>query len=378
MELTLLLDPIAIESLKIDLRSDSLYHSLYVYEEKLPRWQNMHIAIIGVNEYRGQDVNILSNGADKVRKKLYELKQLKHSLKITDLGNIKLGENLIDTQERLAEVCKLLIEENVLPFIIGGAHDLDIGQFKGYLNNEEDLKLLTIDSTLDIVEGGKLYENHSREILLHEPNILFNSAHLAYQTYLNHPNATDILEKMNCDHIRLGEIASDIKKIEPHVRFAHMISFDLASIKQSDFSANFNPQPFGLTAENVCQIAWYAGMSNECNSFGVYGYSPNLDERFQGAGVIAVMLWYFIDGYYHRKEETFSSENYKKFIVSTENEELVFYKDIRTEMWWAEIVIDKLKGKNKIEIIPCNYEDYLLASQGEVSQRLFDMKLKFV
>ena len=196
MSLTLLLDPIDIESLNVDLRSDSLYHSFYVFEEKLPKWKNVDIAIIGVNEYRGQNVEVNINAADKVRKKLYDLKQLKHALKIVDIGNIKLGETLEHTQDRLAEVCKLLLEENVIPLIIGGSHDLDLGQFKGYLHNEEDLKLLTIDSTLDIVEEGIDCEKHSREILLHDPNILFNYAHLGYQTYLNHPNATDILEKM--------------------------------------------------------------------------------------------------------------------------------------------------------------------------------------
>ena len=257
--------------------------------------------------------------------------------------------------------------------IIGGSHDIDLGQFMGYINNEDDLRLLTIDSVLDIEEGGKHSECHSKEILVHEPNILFNFAHLAYQTYLNHPNSTDILEKMDCDHIRLGEMVNDIKKIEPHIRFAQMISFDLSVIKQSDFNVSFNPQPFGITAENACQIAWYAGMSNTCNSFGLYGYSPQLDGRLNGAGIIAVMLWYFIDGFYHRNKEDFSSNNYRKFTVDTEDESIVFYKDIRNEMWWAELVINK----DTKEIIPCSYEDYLLASKGDIPQRLFDMKVKY-
>lgn len=373
MSFKLLLNPIDVESLKINLKVDSLYHSLYVFEEKLPRWKNMDIALVGVNEFRGQSEDINNNAADKVRKKLYELKQQKHQLKIVDLGNIILGDTLELTQDRLAEVCKLLLEDNVIPLIIGGSHDLDLGQFKGYLQNEEDLNILTIDSTLDIVEEGGNYETHSREILVHEPNILFNYAHLGYQTYLNHPNATDILEKMDCDHIRLGEMVNDIKTVEPHIRFAQMISFDLSVIKQSDFGVSFNPQPFGITAENACQIAWYSGMSNSCNSFGIYGYSPQLDGRLQGAGVIAVMLWYFIDGFYHRTKEDFTSNNYRKFTVDTENENIVFYKDIRNEMWWAEIEISK--GKN--EIIPCSYDDYLLASKGDIPQRLFNMKVKF-
>ena len=374
MEFTLLLDPVSVEDLKINLKSDSLYHSLYVYENEFPSWKDMDIALIGINEYRGQCVSNNVNAANNIRKKLYELKQLKHSIKIVDIGNVKLGENKIDTQERLAEVCRLLLQENVIPLIIGGSHDLDIGQFNGYINHEEDLNLLTIDATLDIEEEGEDYEKHSREILLHEPNIIFNYSHIGYQTYLNHPNSTDILEKMNCDHIRLGEMVNQVKKIEPHIRFAHMVSFDVSVIKQRDFDASFNPQPFGITSENACQLAWYAGMSNACNSFGIYGYAPDIDDRLQGASVIGVMIWYFIDGFYHRNVEDFSSDDYRKFTVYAEDELLVFYKDVRNEKWWAELEIEK----NDVEVVPCNYEDYLLASQGEIPQYLFDMKMKFV
>lgn len=371
MELNLLLKPVDVEKLKINIKPDAIYHSLYVYENKMPRWKNLDIAIIGVEEYRGQNQEVMSSATHKFRKRFYELKQQKNTLKVADLGNIVCGENYEDTIERLTEVCKILMEENVIPFIIGGSHDLDFGQFKAYQHLEKDLKILTIDSSIDIEESNSAYENHTRKILLHEPNFLFNYAHLGYQTYLNHPNATDLLEKMNCDHIRLGEISSDITKSEPLIRFANMISFDLSSIKQSDFNANFNPQPFGFTAENACQLFWYAGLSNSCNSIGVYGYYPELDGRGNGAGVISIMCWYFIEGFYHRKKLNFKSKEIKKYNIDVDGENVVFFKDTRNEMWWVQ-----LEAKNTLEIVPCNYNDYIEATQGNLSQFIFNMKLK--
>lgn len=373
MGLKLLLKPVDVESLKINLKPDSIYHSLYVFEDKLPRWKNLHIAIIGVEEYRGQQQEVFASGTDKFRKRFYELKQQKHSLKVADLGNIINGETYQDTLERLTEVCKLLLEENVIPLIIGGSHDLDFGQFKAYEHINNDLKVLNIDSSIDIEEAGAEYENHIRRMLVHEPNFLFNYAHIGYQSYLNHPNATDLLEKMNCDHVRLGEISSDITKTEPTIRFSNMVSFDLSAIKQSDFNTSFTPQPFGLTAENACQMMWYAGLSNNCSSVGIYGYYPELDGRGNGAGVIGIMAWYFIEGFYHRKKQNFKSKDFKKFNVEVDGENLVFYKDVRNEMWWVEIA----ESKN-IEIVPCSYAHYHEATLGNLPQLIFDMRMKFV
>lgn len=372
MGINLLLQPVDVESLKINLKSDSIYHSLYVFEEKLPRWKNLDIAIIGVNEFRGQDVDVAKDGTIAFRKKFYELKQQKHSVKIADLGNIINGETYQDTLERLTEVCKLLIEEKVIPFVVGGSHDLGMGQYKAYEHIEKDLRVLNIDSSIDIDENGKPCEKHVRDLLIHDPNFLFNYAHLGYQAYLNHPNATDLLEKMDCDHIRLGEISNDITKTEPIIRFAQMISIDLNAIKQSDFSASFNPQPFGFTAENACQMMWYAGMSNNCNSMGVYGYYPELDGRGSNAAVISIMLWYFIEGYYHRKKTDFNSDNYRKYNVSVDGDNIVFYKDIRNEMWWVEITTD-----NDTETVPCSYSDYLESTEGSLPQLIFNMRLKY-
>jgi len=373
MGLKLLVKPVDVESLKINLKPDSIYHSLYVFEDKLPRWKNLDIAIIGVEEYRGQNFEVMTSGTDKFRKRFYELKQQKHSLKVVDLGNIINGETYEDTLERLTEVCKLLMEEKVIPFIIGGSHDLDIGQFKAYEHLNKDLKVLTVDSSIDIAENGEEHESHIRKMLIHEPNFLFNYSHLGYQTYLNHPNATDLLEKMNCDHVRLGEISSDITKTEPTIRFANMISFDLSAIKQSDFNTSFNPQPFGLTAENACQMMWYVGLSNNCNSTGIYGYYPELDGRGNGSGVIAIMAWYFVEGFYHRKKVNFKSKDFKKFNVEVDDENLIFYKDVRNEMWWVEVE----DGKN-IEIVPCSYAHYHEATLGTLPQLVFDMRMKFV
>ena len=70
-----------------------------------------------------------ASGPDEIRKKLYNLKRGLGSYRVVDLGNLNPGHDLNETYVRISEVCRMLLEFNVLPIIIGGSHDLDYGQY---------------------------------------------------------------------------------------------------------------------------------------------------------------------------------------------------------------------------------------------------------
>jgi hypothetical protein len=96
--------------------------------------------------------------------------------------------------------------------------------------------------------------------------------------------------------------------------------------------------------------------------------------------LIAQIIWYFIEGYNYRSNEYpfGSKENYLKYIVPFEDEELVFYKSNKTERWWIEIpffsnVNNKLK---KNTLLPCSYEDYLRACDQEIPERWWKAQRK--
>ncbi len=46
---------------------------------------------------------------------------------------------------------------------------------------------------------------------------------------------------------------------------------------------------------------------------------------------------------------------------------MVFYKSRHSEKWWMEV--EKLYGRRQVSVVPCSYEDYLLAAKGEVPHR---------
>ena len=386
MDLTILFSPIE-ESIYAGITSpSSFYRSIHAFTEKMPDFRGAHIAIFGIGEERGSNNNNGTAAApNEVRRKLYPLKKGSGANRIVDLGNLNIGHDVSESYVRVSEVCRMLLEHNVLPVIIGGSHDLDYGQFCGYESLEKLVSFLNIDATLDLEEKKDSFESrhHIHKILLHEPNYLFSYTHLAYQTYLIDPHAVAILEKLYFEAFRVGEVRTNLQEIEPTVRNADMVAFDITAIRSSDAPGNANAQPFGLTGEDACQICWYAGLNEKLSSIGFYEYNPSFDDvHKKTASVLATMIWYFIEGYYNRKnEQNFRSNDFMKYSVSmpVEPEVIAFYKSKFSEKWWMEIpYAGGLEKYSRNSIVPCSYSDYQTAVKGEVPDRYISTLAKLL
>jgi formiminoglutamase len=348
-------------------------------------YKDAHIAIIGIKEERGSKLTGAAQAPDQIRRKLYHLKKGTGAYKIVDLGNLNPGHDLDETYVRLSEVCRMLLENNVLPLIIGGSHDLDFGQYTAYETLDKLVSFLNVDAFLDLDERKETAANahHVHKVLLHEPNFLFSYTHLAYQSYLIDPFAVAILEKLYFEAFRIGQMRTNLQEIEPAIRNADMLSFDITSIRSSDAPGNINAQPFGLTGEEACQICWYAGLNEKLSSIGFYEYYPEFDDvHKKTASVVATMIWYFIEGYYHRKnDQNFKSNDFLKYVASmpVEPETLTFYKSKLSEKWWMEVPYPAgLQRYARNSIVPCSYNDYQTAIKGEVPERYINTLAKLI
>ena len=363
----------------------SFYDAIRVHHDKFPDWKNADIAIIGLTEERG---NIYSAGIEKapdfIRKKLYHLKKGTGTYRIVDLGNMRNGVGVEDSYLRLREVCEILMEYNVIPLIVGSTHDMDYGQYLAYEKFEKLISVVNIDAILDVESTpiAGYHRHHTHQMLIHEPNYLFNFSNIGYQTFLNNTDSLEVLEKLYFENYRIGVVKNKIEEIEPVVRQADMLSFDITSVRISDAPGNPNATPFGLTGEEACQIAWYAGMSNKLSSFGVYEYNPLEDIKGQTASVIATMMWYFIEGFYNRRSDlNFEGDNFTKFIVTMKNNphRVIFYKNKYTEMWWMEVPFPAGKSKySRVSVVPCSYSDYEIATKGELPNRWINTHAKLI
>ena len=365
---------------------NAFYHSVQVNTHEMPNYQDADIAIIGLEEERGTKNNQgAASGADEIRGKLYRLKSGQYSYRVVDLGNLRNGVSLDETYLRIKEVCSILLTHNVLPVLVGGTQDLDYGQFMAYEDLEKLISILNVDAFLDLEETDRLgaSRQHIHKMLLYEPNYLFNYNQLGHQSYLIDPVAVNLLEKLYFDVYRLGLLRENIHEMEPVIRNADMMTFDITAIKSSDASGNANAQPFGLSGEEACQVCWYAGMNEKLSSVGFYEYNPEYDDDHQStARVVATMIWYFIEGFYNRKkEQDFRSNDYLKYVVAMEGDPntIVFYKSKLSEKWWMEVHYPQ--GKEKYArncIVPCSYADYQAANEGELPERWISTHAKLI
>lgn len=382
MSLADFFSPINIEKLKpkTGFFTSHLGMKITAYETDFPVLEDasFDVAIIGVCDDRGAINNQgCALGPDYIREKLYSLNEGAYKSKIVDLGNILPGHQLSDTYIALKTVTTELIKLNILPLIIGGSQDLTYAQYLGYEDLEQKVDLLVIDSHFDMNEAEEEETlatdamSYLNKIFLHQPNYLFNFSNLGYQTYFVSQDSLRVMDKLFFDAQRLGEISGAVNLAEPTIRNANMISFDISSIRSSDAMANGNAAPNGFYGEEACQLCRYAGYSDKLSSIGFYEFNPAYDQNGQSAMLMAQMIWCFLDGFYNRKKD-FPMNPKSDYIVyktslQEDGHELIFVKSKKTDRWWMQVPYPSAGSKNeRFHFVPCLYEDYQLAVNGEM------------
>lgn len=364
----------AIEISKIETEG-SIGNSIEIHTDgNFPEIKKGSIALIYVPEFRNGEENFQNKENDNFRKFFYKLYTGKDWVKqIYDCGTILPGKEIDDTYFALSQVISEMVKNDIIPIVIGGTQDLTFAMYKGYEKLEQMINICSVDHKLDI---GNPEEQISKDgylshLLTHRPCFLFNHSNIGCQSPLVNKTELDLFEKLYFDICRLGEFNNDFKKAEPHIRNADILSLDLQSIRKSDFNANIHYSPNGFYAEQICQIAKYAGISDKLTSFGLFNYYPN-DNLKTSEHLIAQIIWYFIDGVSMRKGDfpIGSKKEYLKFSVHMEeySNDLVFYKSNKSNRWWIEVPYPTT-SKSKYErhhLVPCNQGDYELAMKNEI------------
>lgn len=349
------------------------------YETQFPDLENgeFTIAIFGVKDDRGAINNQgCALGADYVRTKLYGLNESNVKTSIVDLGNILPGHQLNDTYIAVKTVVSELIKLNILPIIIGGSHDITYPQYLAYQTLEQNIDLVVVDAFFDMDEDHNQNLETSamaylNKIFLHEPNYLFNFSNVGYQTYFVSQDSLRTMDKLFFDAQRLGELSGLVHLVEPTIRNATMLSFDITSVRAADAMANANASPNGFYGHEACQICKYAGYNDKLTSIGFYEFNPVYDQNGQTAMLLAQMIWCFIDGFYNRKNDIplLHKKNYITYKTNLINNahELIFVKSKITNRWWLQVPYPNTGSKNeRYHLVPCLYQDYELATTGEM------------
>jgi arginase family enzyme len=348
--------------------------------DEFPNLDKIDIAIIGVIENRGSGTSANKVELKAIREEFYGMFPGNWNASIADLGDILSGNTKEDTFFALKKIASSLIKRNIIPIVIGGSQDLTYALYRAYDDLEQMVNLVAIDSKFDFGKENESISANSflTKIIIDEPNNLFNFCNIGYQTYYNAQEEIDLIEKLFFDAYRLGEVSNNISITEPVFRDADVVSLDLNAVKSSD-SGNFTVfNPNGFNGKEICSLARYAGISDKVSSFGIFNHNNSKQE----AVIVAQLIWYFIEGFHYRSNEyPFGSrDNYLKYIVPLEEEDLVFYKSDKTERWWIEIpFISSINNKlKKNTLLPCSYEEYLAACNQEMPERWWKVQRKNV
>lgn len=358
------------------LGSKIVFHS----KEQFPNLSKINIALFGVLDNRGDSKSISDVDLTSIRKELYSLYPGNWEASIADLGDIEAGNSIEDTYFALKILVSSLIKNKIIPIVIGGTQDLTYSMYRAYDELEQMVNLVSIDNKFDLGKESDSISSNSylSKIILDEPNNLFNYCNIGYQTFYNSQEEIDLIEKLFFDAYRLGDVCNNIEIAEPVFRDADLVSLDLGSIKSSDSGNFIKFAPNGFDGKEICTLARYAGISDKVTSFGIFNHNNSEKESI----LISQIIWYFIEGFHYRTNEyPFGSrDNYLKYIVPLEDEQLIFYKSDKTDRWWIEIpFISDINNKLKRNtLLPCSHEEYILACNNEMPERWWKAQRKNV
>ncbi len=350
------------------------FASIDKYDKEFPNVAKYDIAIIGIAEDRNSPNKGCAQAPDALREQFYKLFVPHKKIKIVDCGNLRPGVTIADTYVAVLHILFELIQVKTVPIIIGGTQDLTSAIYNAYVKLEQQVNLTSIDARINL-GGDDTYfnsETYLSKIILDENANLFHFSNIGYQTYLVAPEEIKVMNDMFFDVFRLGVTRTNLAEIEPIIRDSDVISFDVSAIRQAEAPGQFNPSPNGIDGEEACQLARYAGMSDKVSCFGLFEINPSFDINNHTVHLGAQVIWYFIEGFYHRQNEyPFTGiDNCSKFIVSIEEgeHEMVFYKSKKSARWWLEVPYPQSEY-NRRKIVTCSYEDYVRASNNEIPDR---------
>jgi len=350
----------------------SFSHNLVIntQNKRITDLETFRLAIVGVPEDRRSPNKGCASAPDEIRADLYQLSRLPAKIKIADLGNLKKGVSFDDSLAALSDVVEYLIASNTFPLIVGGSSTLIpaiVKKIPGKFN------YASVDSRIDWVNERKEKDsfNYLSDIIPGKSNI-DNYMIVGYQSYLNDPQVLNRFRKLNYDLVRIGEARDDIQEIEPSFRDSRLITFDISAVRQADAPGTFAPSPNGFYGEEICLLSRYAGLSDSLQAAGLFEVNPLLDSRRQTTSMAAQMIWFFLEGFAQKQNESsvLEKENSGRFVnyhvsIEDSNEDLVFIKSTVTNRWWIEYT----SKKGEKHFIACSYNDYLQAGENEIPRR---------
>ena len=323
------------------------------------------LVIFSISDFRLDTTDKKSFNADKdFRKKFYSLFYSDWSLNLFDLGNLINGNLVSDTQFALKSIIEFCIKNQIFVISLGGPQYFTLDLYSSLKKNLSKINLVAINNKLEFSNENN--ESYLSKIIMDENNKLNHFSNIGFQKHLNSLDEIDLIKKMKFESLSLGKIKSDLNEAEPILRDSNLISFNVKSIKSGDIN-NAHQYPNGLTSYEFCSLSRFSGASLKSN---VISYFENWDFSILNS-LLAEAIWYVIDGFSARIDETPDSDNdnFTYYFIEVDNYKFKFYHSLLSDRWWVEFLNDDVVSIKK-NIISCSYNDYYNCKNSIISERI--------
>jgi arginase family enzyme len=334
------------------------------------------IALVGVPDTRNVRgiEKATPETTHKIRQQLSQLASC-HSSLVIDLGDMVEGKTVRDTFFALAQVVQYLLGQEIIPVLMGCSDSFIYGIYNAIHNTNSIVRHVHIDyrfdnqiEEFDIVTN----ENYFERVLAHFPKNITEISLMGYQTYYEPSEPFSIKGEIPITNYRLGWVRDNLLETEAILRNAGLVTIDMNSVRISDNPANALGMPNGLYAEEMCQLAWYAGYADKLTVFGIFNYFAPFDNRDAGARLTAQLLWHFLEGYAQRQGET-PNDGSEKFVqlhvnLDSIGQKLIFLKSNKTGRFWLKVSPGKEPLKEKM--LPVSKQEYYNAVNNQVSEKI--------
>ena len=341
-------------SLWQDLRgqSGSIIGNRITFADNAFQWSDLErfgVVLLGVEN--GNNDALLNS----IRRYFYKLHFHNDKLKLIDLGNIPNDMNVV------SDCLFNLLKSNVLTILLNPSSAVLSDMYSQAVKISKDISITSIAAAISVEELTDFFAAKDAKLTRYTA--------LGYQTYFADPQHLKLLGKQSCELVRLGAIRNKIIEAEPILRDTHVLNINMNAVRASDGGSEQLASPNGLYAEELCQLAWYAGKGESLGLCAINGFdSEGFTET--SAHLVAQTLWHLVEGFSVRKKELPTGDNIKRFIVDRgkAGEELVFFQSSITGRWWMAVPIVGQELDSYV-VVACTYDDYQKASAHEIPDR---------
>ena len=326
------------------------------------------IVIIGVPEDRFTEGAGEIKSPGVIRKHLYALAGGSKGT-VVDMGNLKTGKNLADTYYGIRDLVSEFYRRNIVTLLLGGSFDVFYGNCLAM--TEPGSILTTVVPRLRLPARGEMI-HPINSLIFDKSDLAPHICNIGFQSYYVPHWELDFFSDKQFEAYRLGEVRNKcIDTSEPVIRDSDLMAISMEAVRFSDAPAASNPSPNGFSGEEICQLAYFAGLSHKCKSLGIFDLIPQNDVQDTTAMLAAQIAWYFIEGIKKRDVDNpkVDAQNFKKYLIFFDelHYDLCFFKNIKTERWWMKV--PSITNDDDSLIISCTPEDYLKATEQEIPDR---------